>query len=323
MTAATTRRRWLPAVAALVVAIVAAVVLSLGACGAPPPETVTVVAVGDMACDPSDPSFGAGAGANDECQQQAVSDRAVAVNPDALLGLGDYQYEIPTSDAYDMVYDPSWGRLRDVTIPAIGNQEYKVHEANTFYDYFGERVGSPEGYWVDSVGSWRILVLNSNCTVVVGGCAEGSPQETWLREQLAADDTACTVALWHHPRWSTGIIGPDNRTTALFAALAEHGVEMVLSGHEAHYERFDPVSADGRPHPQGVQQFVVGTGGQAVYEPDEGDAPWRSRDEGPTSQVRDTANHGLLELTLAPDSYSWRFLTASGDVGDAGTRACA
>ena len=323
MTAVRLWRRWAPAAAAVVVAVVVAAVLSLGACDAPPPPTVRVVAVGDMACDPSDPSFGSGVGANDECQQQAVSDRAVAMHPDALLGLGDYQYEIPTSDAYDMVYGPSWGRLRDVTIPAIGNQEYKVHDANTFYDYFGERVGSPKGYWVDSVGSWRVLVLNSNCTVVVGGCAEGSPQETWLREQLAADDTVCTVALWHHPRWSTGIIGPDDRTSALFTALDEYDVEMVLSGHEAHYERFAPVSADGRPDPRGVAQFVVGTGGQAVYEPAEGDAAWRVRDDGPASEARDTRNHGLLELALRPDSYSWRFLTAAGDVGDAGSRSCA
>ena len=316
-------RRWVPAAAALVVALVVAAVLSLGACSAPPPQTVTVVAVGDMACDPTDPSFGDGAGANDECRHQAVSDRALALGPDALLGLGDYQYEIPTSDAYDSVYGSSWGRLREVTIPALGNQEYKVHEANTFYEYFGDRVGSATGYWVDAVGSWRVLVLNSNCTVVVGGCAEGSPQEIWLRQQLASDETPCTLAMWHHPRWSTGIIGHDDRTAALFAALDEHGVEMVLSGHEAHYERFAPLSDDGRQDEGGVQQFVVGTGGQAVYEPEEGEAAWRVRDDGPGSEARDTQHHGLLELTLRPDSYSWRFVTAAGDVGDAGSRSCA
>ena len=94
------RRRWYVVAAATVAAVVFGVLLALASCGESAPETVTVVAAGDMACDPTDPSFGDGTGKGDECQRQAVSDQAVALEPYAVLGLGDYQYEVPTAEAY-------------------------------------------------------------------------------------------------------------------------------------------------------------------------------------------------------------------------------
>lgn len=300
------------------VGLVAAAFLLLRGCGDEQPQTVRAVAVGDMVCDPTDPAVGS----EDDCKSQEVSDIAVGLAPDAFLGLGDYVYEVPKSDTYASDYAPSWGRLRDITVPALGNQEYKVHKANTFRTYFGERAGPELGYWSTEFGQWHLVVLNSNCTVVTGGCADGSPMQQWLAEDLAAHPDQCTAVLMHHPRWSTGLGGPDGRLQDLFATMVDNNVEMVLSGHEAHYERFGTLDADGKPTPDGTRQFVVGTGGQVVYEPGEGDAPWRNKGRVVESEFRDFTQHGVLELTLEPGSYSWAFHSLDNGVIDSGTAAC-
>jgi hypothetical protein len=292
--------------------------LLLRGCGESQPQTVRAVAVGDMVCDPSDP----GVDSETDCKSQEVSDIAVGLNPDAFLGLGDYVYEVPKTDTYNTVYAPSWGRLRDITLPALGNQEYKVHKANTFRTYFGERSGPDAGYWSTEFGQWHVVVLNTNCTVVVGGCAEGSPQQKWLAEDLASHPAQCTVVLMHHPRWSTGLGGPDGRLQDMFATMVDNKVELVLSGHEAHYERFGTLDADGAPTPEGTRQFVVGTGGQVVYEPGEGDAPWRNKGNMVKSEFVDFTQHGVLELTLAPDSYDWAFHSLDNGVTDSGSAPC-
>lgn len=308
------------AIAALitVVVVVVAVLLLLHSCSQSQPQSVTVVAAGDIACDPKDPAMGGGL----DCQAQAVSDIAVGLKPYAFIGLGDYQYEIPTTQGYDTVYDPGWGRLRDITYPAIGNQEYKVHEANTFHTYFGERSGPREGYWSVDLGQWHVVFLNSNCTVVTGGCAAGSPQHRWLQADLAANRTRCTMAVWHHPRWSNGVSGSDARTSALYETLLVENVDVLLSGHEADYERFGPLDGSGQPMPVGVRQFVVGTGGQVTYDPAQGDAKWRATADPVPSEFIDTDHHGVLQLTLNPTSYSWQFFALGAGVVDAGQADC-
>lgn len=319
------RRRLLAVVALAVVLVVAAgTSLSLWSTG---PDTVRVAAVGDMACDPDDPDFATGA--NDHCRQKQVSDLAVALHPDALLGLGDFQYEMPTMDAYRTVYGPSFGRLLSRTVPVFGNQEYKVQDANSFTAYFAKQVKDPVlGYWSQELGRWHLVVLNSNCAAVAGGCGMGSPQQTWLADDLKNTDRKCVIAAWHHPRWSSGIAGADPRTADLFRTLYDNRVELVVSGHDADYERFAPLDPDGRSDPLGVRQYVVGTGGQAHYRPGAGDG---GRDEdgklspgaGPTGEFADFDHHGVLDLELRPDSWSWSFhAVGAGDPLDQGSASC-
>lgn len=312
------RRRRLWRVLAVIAVIVAAILLLLRACSGSAPDSVTVVAVGDMGCDPKDP----GVGTRVECQSQAVSDLAVEIAPYAFIGLGDYQYEVPTTEGYDTVYGPSFGRLRDITFPALGNQEYKVHEANTFRTYFGDRAGPEQGYYSVQLGQWHVVVLNSNCTVVVGGCDFGSPQQKWLAADLASSDDKCTMAVWHHPRWSNGIGGSDARLTAMYKTLLENNVDILLSAHEANYERFDTLGSNGKPSPTGVRQFVVGTGGQVTYDPELGNAAWRAKAKPIKSQFFDADSYGALKLTLNPDSYAWDFVTLDAGVADSGSAPC-
>lgn len=310
-------RRIVGSVLIVVVAVIGTLLL-LRSCGEDQPQSVTIVTAGDMGCDPKDPATGSAR----ECKAQEVSDIAVGLKPYAFIGLGDYQYEIPTTEGYDHVYAPSWGRLRDITYPALGNQEYKVNEANTFRTYFAERAGPEQGYWSVELGQWHVVVLNSNCTVVTGGCASGSPQQKWLESDLAENTARCTMAVWHHPRWSNGIAGSDARTSALYETLLDNNVDVLLSGHEADYERFAPLDGSGKPVAGGVRQFVVGTGGQVTYDPEVGTAKWRAKAKPVPSEFLDTTHHGVLRLTLNPTSYDWSFFALAQGVVDSGSADC-
>jgi len=290
------------------------------------PAVVHVAAAGDMDCSSTDPRFADGAGTDGWCTQRAVSDLVVDRDLDALFGLGDYQYEDARADDYRTVYDPTWGRLRSITRPALGNQEYKVHDANTFTGYFGSRAPAADSGWYSyDLGQWHVVVLNSNCAFA-GGCDDGSPQVQWLTADLANDHHACTIAYWHHPRWSTGLYGGDQRTDALWRTLAAGGADVVLAAHEHDYERFRPLDADGHQAAGGVTSFVVGTGGQAVYGPDDvtggGDLSAGRRLQVEASAIRIDDHPGALLLTLSPTSFDWQFVTTNGATMDQGTAAC-
>ena len=95
------------------------------------------------------------------------------------------------------------------------------------------------------MGGWHIVALNSNC-LWAGGCGADSAQVAWLRRDLQAHPNACTLAFWHHPRFSSGRHGSsDTYKRVSGSVLDEAGVDVVLSAHDHHYERFAPQRADG------------------------------------------------------------------------------
>jgi hypothetical protein len=283
-------------------AAAAATAAARGASGDP-----VVAAAGDIACDPADSAFAGGAGDAYRCQMRETSD-LLATLPTlaAVLTLGDSQYEDNSYAAFMQSFDPTWGRFRALIHPATGNHEYLSHGAGGYFQYFGAAAGDPaRGYYSFDVGSWHLIALNSNCSQVAG-CEAGSPQETWLRADLAAHPAACTLAYWHHPRFSSGRHGGTPATQPLWQALQEAGADLVLSGHDHDYERFAPQSADGVPDAaRGIREFVVGTGGKnhgGFYA------------IAPNSEVRDDHTYGVFALTLHPTGYDWRFVPTPGSV---------
>jgi hypothetical protein len=234
--------------------------------------------------------------------------------PGTVFTLGDHAYPDGTARQFAECYDPTWGRHRARTRPAVGNHDYHTPKAAPYFAYFDAAAGEPgKGYYSYDLGSWHVVVLNSNCAKV--GCEAGSPQERWLRTDLAAHKTACSLAYWHHPRFSSGPHGDAPAMTPLWRALYEAGVELAISGHDHDYERFTPQDAAGNlDRARGVRQFVVGTGGKSSYR--------FSRAE-PNSEVRATGTFGVLKLTLSPGSYDWEFVPVAGQTfTDSGTEAC-
>jgi len=280
----------------------------------PPIEGLRIAAAGDIACDPESSAFAEGRGSGSTCRQLATSDLLVGEGYSAVLALGDIQYEDASHEKFLASYDRSWGRVKAITRPVPGNHEYRTRGAAGYYEYFGARTADrAEGYYSFDLGAWHVVALNSNCGAV-GGCHEGSPQAGWLRTDLAANPARCTLAFWHHPRYSSGVHGSDRAYRPFFQALYDADADVVLVGHDHDYERFAPQDADGRRDDRrGISQFVVGTGGRSLRA--------FPRVE-PNSEARDRSTFGVLELTLGAGAYAWRFRPAVGTFIDAGTAHC-
>jgi hypothetical protein len=240
--------------------------------------------------------------------------------PGTVFTAGDLAYGNGSTEDFTVCYDRAWGRFKDRTRPALGNHEYVGGDAEPYFAYWGAVAGpAGKGYYSYELGAWHIVVLNTNCDEAgVGGCAAGSPQERWLRQDLAEHPAACTLAYGHHPLFSSGFftshaIHPELRP--LWQALYEARAEIILAGHEHSYERFAPQDPQGRADPQkGVREFVVGTGGRShslLRQPME------------NSEVRNADTFGVLKLTLAQGSYTWEFLPEEGQIfRDSGSGTC-
>ena len=280
-----------------------------------------IFAAGDIACATTDPAYNNGAGTATACRQRATSDLVNAQAKAAVLPLGDLQYVTGTLDQFNRVYHPTWGRFKSVTRPIPGNHEYASANASGYYSYFGSLAGNPSnGYYSYDIGSWHLIALNSNCATGAGwrpgGCAAGSAQEQWLRQDLAAHPNRCTLAYWHHPRYSSGHGGDSTFMSGLWEALYSARADVVLSGHSHDYERFvkQNNAATGETV-RGLRQFVVGTGGSFFTS-----VPATRH---PYSQLLQNTAFGVLKLTLRPSSYDWQFLPISGhSFSDSGTGFC-
>jgi hypothetical protein len=234
--------------------------------------------------------------------------------PGTVLALGDLAYPNGTLSEFESCYGPTWGRHKARTRPVPGNHEYGTGGAAGHFDYFGAAAGDrQEGWYSFELGAWHVVALNSNCTAI-GGCARGSPQADWLEGDLAAHPSACTLAFWHHPRFSSGFHGNDPALRDLWQILDERDADVVLAGHDHDYERFAPQDADGRADPRGLRQFVVGTGGRSL------------RAFGAlaaNSVVRSSSSYGVLKLELLLDRYAWEFVPVAGaSFADSGVATC-
>jgi hypothetical protein len=233
--------------------------------------------------------------------------------PGRVFVAGDTAYPDGTRAQFRDCYDPTWGRWRLRTSPAVGNHEYHAPGAGPYWDYFGSRAGERgKGWYAYDLGTWRIYTLNANCTEV--GCGAGSEQEQWLRADLDANPHACVAAVMHQPLFSSGQHGGNPAVRPLWAALDEYGADVVLAGHDHDYERFAPQSPAGVATATGIREFVVGTGG----------APLRVfATVQANSVIREAATHGVLRLTLRDGSYDWLFVPIAGrSFTDAGTGDC-
>ncbi len=236
---------------------------------------------------------------------------------DAVLALGDLQYPKGELELFQQFFHASWGQLGDRLRPVPGNHEYGTPGAQGYFAYFGARAG-PEGrgYYSFDLGPWHFVALNSNdgeCKTV--GCGPGSEQLTWLEADLAKSKAKCTLAYWHHPRFSSGPHGNNAAMEPFWRTLEKAGADVVLTGHDHLYERFAPQRADGTPSADAPRSFVVGTGGATLYP---------LRETKANSEVRIGQELGILEMTLRTTDYTWRFLPARGgpplDQGSGGCR---
>jgi hypothetical protein len=303
------------------IAIVAVAALACGWPAVASAADPVIAAAGDIACDSTNASFNGGAGTASACRQRAVSDLLVGQPIAAVLTLGDHQYENDAYAAYVRVFEPTWGRLKSLIHPVIGNREYTTPGAAGYFDYFngpgvltgpaGERT---KAYYSYDVGTWHVIALNSNCSQV-GGCSTTSPQTTWLRSDLAARPSPCTLAYFHHPRFTSGTPGNNTAVQPLWQALYNANADVVLNGHAHGYERFAPLTPVGTlDNARGIRQFVVGTGGRSHQ---------TFISSQPNTEVRNNTTFGALTVALHPTSYDWQFNPERGATfTDRGSALC-
>jgi hypothetical protein len=265
------------------------------------PTPAVLIAAGDISSCYND---------GDESTAQLVEAREGIV-----AALGDTAYDTGSASEFAECYDPTWGRFKDRTRPAVGNHEYLTPGAAGYFSYFGEAAGEADrGYYSYDLGVWHIVVINSMCWEV-GGCAADDPQARWLAADLRDHPADCTLAYWHFPRFSSGLHGSSTVVQAYWNLLYEAGAEIVLAGHDHSYERFAPQDGQGRADPdRGIREFVVGTGGGYLY---------GFPTELPNSEARHTGTYGVLVLTLYQERYEWEFVPTAGKTfRDQGTGVC-
>jgi hypothetical protein len=266
------------------------------------------VAAGDIVCEPTESAF-EGQDPN-ECQHRATA--SLVGHPDAVLVLGDLQYPDGALQWFRVGYDPSWGRFASITYPAPGNHEYENGGAQGYFDYWATK-GRPTGtgFYSFDLGAWHLVSLDSNCSDV--RCEEGSAQDRFLERDLARTKQPCILAYWHHPYFNSGSVHGEEMLAGVKAfwddLLAAHA-DLVLNGHEHDYQRYGKQDVSGRARPDGIREFVVGTGGKSHY------ALLEQKD--PNYQTGDDTHFGVLRLFLAKDSYSWEFVAVGGAVLDRG-----
>ena len=246
--------------------------------------------------------------------------KLIAEIPGTVFAVGDLVYDATTLSQFQKCYGSAWGKFKERTRPALGNHEYLEPRATPYFQYWGTQAGpAGKGYYSYELGAWHVVVLNTNCDAPgLGGCAAGSPQEIWLRQDLREHQGACIVAYGHHALFSSGFfrshaVHPELKP--LWDDLYAVHADLMLAGHEHSYERFAPQDPDGRADPRhGIREIVVGTGG-------------RSHDPlglaTPNSEVRNVGTYGVLKLTLAPQGYTWEFLPEEGKTfRDSGAGVC-
>jgi len=237
--------------------------------------------------------------------------------PGTVFAVGDLAYPDGSEENFTKCYDPTWGRHKARTRPAPGNHEYRSGGSSAYSHYFGAAAGSPDkAYYSYDLGKWHVIVLNSEC-LEVGGCAAGSPQEQWLRQDLSQHSQSCTLAYFHKPLFSSGgKHGNDPEVKPLWQALYAAGAEIVINGHDHDYERFAPQDPDGKSDlTHGIREFVVGTGGK--------DSHRIMGKPQPNSEARNNDTYGVLKLTLHPKSYDWQFVPEGGkSFTDSGSAVC-
>jgi hypothetical protein len=284
----------------------------------------TIAAAGDIACPPGV------ARSTSACHYAATSDLLVGNGYHQVLPLGDNQYNEGTIGQYQNAYDPTWGRVKAISHPVPGNHEYisPSTTAQGYFDYFdgvgvNDGAAGPrgKGWYSFDIGTWHVIALNSNCWDATApvSCAQGSEQELWLLSDLAAHTNQCTLAYWHHPRFTSGNapgISDAAFMDQIWKDVVAGGVDLVLNGHAHGYERFAPMTANGTATSAaaGTREIVAATGGDDFQSYGSPKA---------ASEVINNSTFGVLRLTLRSGAYDWQFVPEAGSsFGESGSTNC-
>jgi acid phosphatase type 7 len=246
---------------------------------------------------------------------------SVAKVDNAVFTLGDNVYTSGTTAQFDECFTPTWGdprkRILKSLHPSPGNHEYYTPNADPYYKYFGPAAGVVgKGYYSYDVGTWHVVVVNSEIIVnPIFSDSARREQMAWVEQDLKAHKKLCTIAYWHHPRFSSGWHGSDRKLGPMWELLYANDVDLVLAGHDHDYERFRPMTPAGvADTAKGITEIVAGTGGEEL----------RGFNDtvNPNSLYRIEGRAGVLLLTLGAAEYRSAFIEIGGRVWDQSGGKC-
>ncbi len=183
-------------------------------------------------------------------QAMAVADRMAETYRDRPFGLvallGDICYYGNFEERYDDVFRRPMTPLIEAGVGfelAIGNHDVALNHTDdglTEIEAELRLLGTPGRYYTSTHGPADIFYLDSSVPGVFGD--EASAQLEWLDDALASSTNRWKVVALHHPPYSSGEHGSTpGFDEVLQPVLVRHHVDLVLAGHDHHYERTEPI----------------------------------------------------------------------------------
>jgi hypothetical protein len=252
-----------------------------------------------------------GDGAAGSSMAQKVGTMIQGWNPNLLMYLGDV-YQRGSREEFENFYQPVFGPMAGITVPTVGNHEYKTwttssnSPADGYFWYWGYPHSAPHTqgdggeYYSFNAGGWHIISLDANILPTNGATLfKDTPQGQWLYNDLATDTHRCTLAFWHQERFSdVSLRWPA--ASAFWIPLYAHNADLIINAHVHAYERWQPLNAGGTlDKKRGMTQFVVGTAGNVLSQ------DWQTHDK--RSAFRLNRYWGALKLTLHPGYAQYAF----------------
>ncbi len=250
-------------------------------------EFITIAAAGDV-CEAPD-------GATNGCAE--TSDLILSRGADWVLLAGDAQYNNGELEHFEEVYDPTWGRFKDRTLPVPGNHDQFDSGYSTYFADAGLGPSIPQN-WIKDLGGWSITGVDSN---------DVDDAAAFVKDNLPTADF--DLLLWHHARYSSGSDhGSDDSIDPLWDAARQAGGCINIVSHDHIYERLAY---------EGMHQFTVGTGGGEQHD-DFVKPALVAGSEQTVAQV-----HAVLFMNLYPDGrYEFQLVDVSNTVLDSGSGKC-
>jgi chitodextrinase len=268
-----------------------------------------------------------GDGVDGATNASLVTDLIASWNPNLFLYVGDVYEKGSKAEFYNWYGTGNnlWGRFRSITDPVIGNHEYENGVAPGYRDYWDLGQNTPTYYSYDAAG-WHFIALNSNCGLLQD-CAVGQTQYQWLLNDLNTHNNVCTIAYFHHPVFNVGPEGYAASMNAMWTLMAQHGVDIVLTGHDHDYQRWMPLDGNvnnqsqngfGNPSPTGITEFVTGGGGHGIQQFTVNPLDNRMVVGFDTSP----STFGALRLQLNQYGASFQYINHQGTTLDSGAVPC-
>ncbi len=162
-------------------------------------------------------------------------------------------------------YQNYWNNMLDANVKYLskipvmtisGNHEttYK-NGSNETFNRFNYKIPIQKNtklgfYYSFSYGNVKFIMLNTN---ELNGSRLTNAQYSWLENELQNKTEKWTVVSMHNPMYSVGKWGSDNTKNGIALALAyqlkglfaEHGVDIVLQGHDHMFSRTFPLNGNG------------------------------------------------------------------------------